>query len=186
MALHYVLHNFSELAANTVLGERQRVFVLLTPKIDSYEMAQMLEKKTVLALPGCQRMSVNTLLCDTLGLAQIFPCNSLSHEWMRVLQILWNLFQNISMQVTEKWFFTRNQYPKLKLMYGIVFGWSVGQDMRWCKTRLAIQNAWEREPENRKSPKIVRWGREQSLNCAKTPPAPMQHAVAPVRDRFWP
>ena len=31
-------------------------------------MAQMLQKP-VFALPGCQRMSVNTLLCDTLGLA---------------------------------------------------------------------------------------------------------------------
>ena len=32
-------------------------------------MAQMLQKP-VFALPGCQRMSVNTLLCDTLGLAE--------------------------------------------------------------------------------------------------------------------
>ena len=31
-------------------------------------MAQMLQKQ-VFALPGCQRMSVNNLLCDTLGLA---------------------------------------------------------------------------------------------------------------------
>ena len=28
-------------------------------------------QKPVFALPGCQRMSVNTLLCDTLGLAEI-------------------------------------------------------------------------------------------------------------------
>ena len=28
-------------------------------------------RKTVFALPGCQRMSVNTLLCDTLGLAEV-------------------------------------------------------------------------------------------------------------------
>ena len=33
------------------------------------EMAQVLQKP-VFALPGCQRMSVNTLLCDTLGLAE--------------------------------------------------------------------------------------------------------------------
>ena len=47
----------------------KRVFALLTPEIHSYEMAQMLQKP-VFALPGCQRMSVNTLLCDTLGLAE--------------------------------------------------------------------------------------------------------------------
>ena len=40
----------------------KRVFALLTPEI-------MLQK-SVFALPGCQRMSVNTLLCDTLGLAE--------------------------------------------------------------------------------------------------------------------
>ena len=32
-------------------------------------MAQMVQKP-VFALPGCQRMSVNTLSCDTLGLAE--------------------------------------------------------------------------------------------------------------------
>ena len=46
------------------------VFTLLTPEIHSYEMAQMLQKP-VFALPGCQRMSVNTLLCDTLALADL-------------------------------------------------------------------------------------------------------------------
>ena len=30
-------------------------------------------QKPVFALPGCQRMSVNTLLCDTLGLADNYP-----------------------------------------------------------------------------------------------------------------
>ena len=35
------------------------------------EMAQMLQIP-VFALPGCQRMSVNTLLCDTLGLAEFW------------------------------------------------------------------------------------------------------------------
>ena len=44
------------------------VFALLTPEIQSYEMAQMLSKP-VFALPGCQRMSGNTLLCNTLALA---------------------------------------------------------------------------------------------------------------------
>ena len=48
----------------------KRVFALLTPEIHSYEMANMLQKP-VFALPGCQRMSVNTLLCDTLGLADL-------------------------------------------------------------------------------------------------------------------
>ena len=47
----------------------KRVFALLTPEIHSYEMARMLQKP-VFALPGCQRMSVNTLLCDTLALAE--------------------------------------------------------------------------------------------------------------------
>ena len=47
----------------------KRVFALLTPEICGYEMAQML-RKPVFALPGCQRMSVNTLLCDTLGFAR--------------------------------------------------------------------------------------------------------------------
>ena len=48
----------------------KRVFALLTPEIHSYEMAQVLQKP-VFALPGCQRMSVNTLLCDTLALADL-------------------------------------------------------------------------------------------------------------------
>ena len=30
-------------------------------------------QKPVFALPGCQRTSLNTLWCDTLGLAEIFP-----------------------------------------------------------------------------------------------------------------
>ena len=46
-----------------------RVFALLTPEIPHLEMAQMLQKP-VFVLPGCQPMSVNTLLCDTLGLAE--------------------------------------------------------------------------------------------------------------------
>ena len=46
----------------------ERVFALLTPEVHSYEMAQMLQKP-VFALPGCQQVSVNTLLCDTLALA---------------------------------------------------------------------------------------------------------------------
>ena len=48
----------------------KRVFALLTPEVHSYEMAQMLQNP-VFALPGCQRMSVNTLLCDALALAEI-------------------------------------------------------------------------------------------------------------------
>ena len=46
------------------------MFALLTPEIHSNEMAHMLQKP-VFALPGCQRLSVNTLLCDTLGLAEM-------------------------------------------------------------------------------------------------------------------
>ena len=47
----------------------KRVFALLTPEIRGWKTAQMLQKP-VFALPGCQRTSVNTLLCDTLGLAE--------------------------------------------------------------------------------------------------------------------
>ena len=49
----------------------KRVFALLTPEIRGLKMAQM-PQKPVFALPGCQRTSVNTLLCDTLGLADTF------------------------------------------------------------------------------------------------------------------
>ena len=47
----------------------KRVFALLTPDSRGWKMAQMLQKP-VFALPGCQQTSVNTLLCDTLGLAE--------------------------------------------------------------------------------------------------------------------
>ena len=50
----------------------KRVFALLTPELPHLEMAQMLQKP-VFALPGCQQISVNTLLCDTLGLADGIP-----------------------------------------------------------------------------------------------------------------
>ena len=50
----------------------KRVFALLTPKIRSQKMAQMLQKP-LFALLGCQRMSENTLLCDTLKLADFWP-----------------------------------------------------------------------------------------------------------------
>ena len=40
----------------------QRVFALLTPEKP--------HQKPVLALPDCQPISVNTLLCGTLGLAE--------------------------------------------------------------------------------------------------------------------
>ena len=46
----------------------RRVFTLLTPEIPHPETAQMLQKP-VFALLGCQPMSVNTLLCVTLALA---------------------------------------------------------------------------------------------------------------------
>ena len=65
----------------------KRVFALLTPEIHNYEMAQMLQKP-VFALPGCQRMSVNTLLCDTLGLADLCAhafCGDCEHGTLRNL-----------------------------------------------------------------------------------------------------
>ena len=52
----------------------KRVFALVTPEIRGWKMAQMLQKP-VFALPGCQRASVNTLLCDTLGLADFLSCD---------------------------------------------------------------------------------------------------------------
>ena len=48
------------------------------------KMAQTLQKKPVFALPGCQRMTVNTLLCDTLGLAGI--------TFFSFLGLFWSLF----------------------------------------------------------------------------------------------
>ena len=54
------------------MGERQSIAQKRVRAIEArnskLEMAQMLQEP-VFALPGCQRMSVNTLLCDTLGLA---------------------------------------------------------------------------------------------------------------------
>ena len=54
------------------MGERQSIAQKGVRAIDArnwqLDMAQMLQKP-VFALPGCQRMSVNTLLCDSLGLA---------------------------------------------------------------------------------------------------------------------
>ena len=41
---------------------------LLRPENCGWKWLNMLQKP-VFALPGCQRISVNTLLCDTLGLA---------------------------------------------------------------------------------------------------------------------
>ena len=57
-----------------ILGERQSIGQKGVRAIDAenphLEMIQMLQKP-VFALPGCQQMSVNTLLCDTLGLDEI-------------------------------------------------------------------------------------------------------------------
>ena len=54
------------------MGERQSIAQKGVRAIDArnsqLEMAQVLQKP-VFALPGCQQMSVNTLLCDTLALA---------------------------------------------------------------------------------------------------------------------
>ena len=47
----------------------KRAFALLTPEKPQLEMANMLQKP-VFALPGCQPIDVNTLLCDALGLAE--------------------------------------------------------------------------------------------------------------------
>ena len=62
--------NFSRFGPS--VGEHQSIALKGVRAIDArnsqLEMAQMLQKP-VFALPGCQRMNVNTLLCDTLGLA---------------------------------------------------------------------------------------------------------------------
>ena len=63
-----VSKNFLTLFGESAKVSHKRVFALLTPEIRSKKMAQTLQKP-VFALPNCQRMSVNTLLCDTLGLA---------------------------------------------------------------------------------------------------------------------
>ena len=48
----------------------KRAFALLTPEEAPLDMAKMLQKASVRA-PSCQRMSANTLLCDTLALADM-------------------------------------------------------------------------------------------------------------------
>ena len=48
----------------------KKVFPLSTPEIHSQKWLKRCQKP-VFALPGCQRMSVNTLLCDTLALARL-------------------------------------------------------------------------------------------------------------------
>ena len=58
------------------------------PEIHTYKMTQMLQKP-VFALPGCQRTSVNTLLCDTLALAdqtELRTLNQICEQTLRKLQ----------------------------------------------------------------------------------------------------
>ena len=57
----------------------KRVFALLTPEIHSYEWLKSCQK-AVFALPGCQRMSVSTLLCDALALADASADNILASD----------------------------------------------------------------------------------------------------------
>ena len=56
----------------SMFGGRQSIAQKGVRAIAHLEMAQMLQK-AVFALPGCREMSVNTLLCDTLGLADSYP-----------------------------------------------------------------------------------------------------------------
>ena len=49
----------------------KRVFVLLIPGKPQIEMANKMLQTIVFVLPGCQPICVNTLLCDTLGLADL-------------------------------------------------------------------------------------------------------------------
>ena len=66
----------------------KRVFALLAPENMHLEMSQMLQKP-VFALPGCQQMSVNTLLCDTLALAEVYFLDALWITWnLLLLQLL--------------------------------------------------------------------------------------------------
>ena len=69
------------------LGERQSIAqkgvrAIDTPEIRSSKMAQM-PQKPVFAPPGCQRMSVNTLLCGTLGLAENFCLDKVSRNCLQ-------------------------------------------------------------------------------------------------------
>ena len=60
--------------------------------------------KPVFALPGCQRTSVNTLLCDTLGLALMVP-EGPAIEKIQSRLIAWN-FQSIRLKVSiQDWKF---------------------------------------------------------------------------------
>ena len=63
------------------LGERQSIPQKGVRAIDARNSQPDMAQVPVFALPGCQRMSVNTLLCDTLRLAEHFLealviCNS--------------------------------------------------------------------------------------------------------------
>ena len=54
-------------------------------------MAKMLQKP-VFALPGCRRMSVNTLLCDTLALADFLSVGSRERKRKKIFEI-WIFFR---------------------------------------------------------------------------------------------
>ena len=71
LALKSFLHDAT---ARTDLREsakvsHKRAFALLRGEKPQLEMAKV-RQKPVFALPGCQQISMNPLLCDTLGLAE--------------------------------------------------------------------------------------------------------------------
>ena len=53
------------------------------PENPQLELAPILQKP-VFALLGCQQMSVNTLLCDTLGLAELFRSGALQQCFIAI------------------------------------------------------------------------------------------------------
>ena len=65
---------FGDLFWESAKVSHKRAFALSTPEKRQLDMAEMLQKP-VFALPRCQPISVNTLLCDTLGLAACTFCH---------------------------------------------------------------------------------------------------------------
>ena len=102
-----IFHEFSP----SPTPSKTQILLILSFRRLWYEMAQMLQKP-VFALPGCQRMSVNSLFCDTLGLAEtrylhvfLYMCRGLHNvsggrnEWPKFMPI--SFFRRMSFSRTS-------------------------------------------------------------------------------------
>ena len=73
---NFITHGFLDPSAFCDIWEsakvsRKRVFALLRGEKPRLNVAKVMQEP-VFALPGCQQISVNTGLCDALGLAEHF------------------------------------------------------------------------------------------------------------------